>query len=346
MGNTITDSSTRAFPKTYLGNELRQSSKYYFISYSHKDREEVFAALTSLYENSVNYWYDVDLDPGDKWNERVKVELNDGHCVGGIVFLSINSLKSEAVRKEIEMMQEREKETSFRIIPVLISASSLGALGKAFVDEDESNFCSDGSQIIYQLRDNIYTTLNTDLSKIIEIADKDGVSNKNKLNAFAVNLHDLPFSSDYTGRKYKLGKYPFDENGSEKEIEWIAVKNIHEHVYLVSKYYLDFIDYNKIDDTVAFIKDTIKEDNCLEDISIIHEEMLSEVPRAFPTDYADSNRRQLLRLYWVLSDNPNIDGKYCLYNGENVKITNAIDYSQINAGIRLILQINSRKIGG
>lgn len=329
-------------PKTYKANPLRLSSKFYFISYSHKDREDVFTTLNGLYNNSVNYWYDIDLDPGDKWNERVKDEIQDEHCIGGIIFLSKNSLNSEAVIKELGMMLEREKESEFRIIPVLVSFTSLDDMMQAFLLDNPQYWRSGKLAVFSELQSNIYITMNNDLPQIVEIASKDGASNKNHLNELAVNLQNLPFSSDGASRKYTLGRYPFEEDGTEKEIEWIAVKNEHDLIYLVSKYCLDFVDCSRIDNTVNDIKETLKEYCFLEDVSLIREEYLPSLPKVFPTDYADSNRRQLLRLYWVLS----ADGKYNLYNGENIKIKEAIDYSQINAGIRLILQINNRKIGG
>ena len=74
-------------PKIYLSNEGRLNDKYLFISYSHKESDDVYAVLEQLNKRGVNFWYDDGLDVGDVWNEKVEEIINNPDCVGALVFL-------------------------------------------------------------------------------------------------------------------------------------------------------------------------------------------------------------------------------------------------------------------
>ncbi|HOA63717.1 MAG TPA: toll/interleukin-1 receptor domain-containing protein [Bacilli bacterium] len=87
--------------------ESTSDEKFVFISYSHRNKNEVYTDLHKLYNMGVNYWYDANLTPGDKWNEICKQVILDDICVGVIFFLSEDSLQSDAVYQE--MLVAREK---------------------------------------------------------------------------------------------------------------------------------------------------------------------------------------------------------------------------------------------
>jgi len=87
--------------------ESTSDEKFVFISYSHRNKNEVYTDLHKLYNMGVNYWYDTNLTPGDKWNEICKQVILDDKCVGVIFFLSEDSLQSDAVYQE--MLVAREK---------------------------------------------------------------------------------------------------------------------------------------------------------------------------------------------------------------------------------------------
>jgi hypothetical protein len=62
-----------------------------------------------------------------------------------------------------------------------------------------------------------------------------------------------------------------------------------------------------------------------------------------PSDFADSQRNQVLRLFYVRNSNGNID----LYNFLNTPIGRVMEYGRdINCGVRMILVIDDSKIGG
>lgn len=100
---------------------------YMFISYSHNDSNIVYNDLSFLYENHVNFWYDKELNAGDKWDEVVRGVIESQNCKGVIFYLSSNYFKSEACEKEIELAFTKYKnDPTFTII--LISPYGLSVL--------------------------------------------------------------------------------------------------------------------------------------------------------------------------------------------------------------------------
>lgn len=122
---------------TAFGNR----DKYVFISYSHADKA-VYEDLKTLYDAGLNFWYDKKLRAGDYWDETVKDKLRDERCVGALIFVSVNTVKSEAVEQELKLceriLQERGSSgKSFKIIPVTLSGGSiLQIVRDAFVSCD------------------------------------------------------------------------------------------------------------------------------------------------------------------------------------------------------------------
>lgn len=332
-------------PKTYYDNESRRNSNFFFISYSHKDQTDVFSMLYKLYDSSVNYWYDVNLDPGDIWNSRVeKIMLNE-HCHGAIVFLSENSLVSNAVQKEIKAMQEIAKTRPFRIIPVIIGFDSAKKLILEVAGKDDDFFQTGYALFNGITKDGIYLLYDNATEEIIAFSDKENVK-----DGFARSfLPDLNFISHNGKRAFLLGKYPMEEDGALRDIEWIEICNDGDLFYFVSKYCLDFVDAENIDVVIEKIKQTMSSIPYLEDVNLINETFLKDykdnIADALPTNYADRNRQQLLRLFWVLEG----DGKDCrsltLYSSNNNKLDANIQLNAINAGLRLVLVINNNKIG-
>lgn len=91
-------------PLTYLDRKgLAPNAKYVFISYSHKSCDNVYACLNALYEKGLNFWYDKELRLGDNWLERVEKCYADERCCGAIFFFDENSLKGDAIEKEIKL---------------------------------------------------------------------------------------------------------------------------------------------------------------------------------------------------------------------------------------------------
>lgn len=120
--------------------------QYFFISYSHLDCETVYEDLNALYEGNLNFWYDKKLRLGDCWDESVRERICAENCVGVLLFLSVNTVKSEAVEKELLLFQELKKnKKNFKLIPIAVNGRSVNAtvmeayLSCAEMRDDELN---------------------------------------------------------------------------------------------------------------------------------------------------------------------------------------------------------------
>ncbi len=89
-------------PVPYEGNE-----PFIFISYSHKDREEVFKVLFNLQENGYRFWYDEGIDSGTESNEVIATTIEK--CDYFIAFISANSLVSNTCRLELNFAHNLDK---------------------------------------------------------------------------------------------------------------------------------------------------------------------------------------------------------------------------------------------
>ena len=69
---------------------------FIFISYAHRDREEVFAVITYLYGAGFRLWYDEGIDPGTEWDENIASHVEK--CDGFIGFISRRYLESDNCR--------------------------------------------------------------------------------------------------------------------------------------------------------------------------------------------------------------------------------------------------------
>ena len=340
-----------AYPKTYLdrGNQPR---KFYFVSYSHKDRDSVFAVLDELYNQKVNYWYDVELDPGDVWNKRVEKYIKSDWCIGAIWFVSVDSILSKAVYQELSIMNElqEDEKPEFRIIPVIIGAKYIKNLipealkNPEFYDDDDrlqffKSLAKGRSQIVYEQA----------VSEISAISEKDNVKDGHYLNVREFDENALNYVVVNGEKVYTFGEYPFDENGEKKPIEWKLISNTGNRYYFLSKYCIDFVGVSYIDKTIAVVRNSIinstTSKNAIENVFLITEEFLqsycSEITHVYPTNYADKNRQQLLRLFWVSTGDGSEKSNFSLYNSQNVRIQENILREQINAGIRLVLVLNN-----
>ena len=92
--------------------DVTKDDNYIFISYSHRDFQQVYHDLAFFCYNSekrVRFWYDEGLPAGDDWAAAVSENLNRPNCIGVIFYLSENFLRSAAVRQEIELVQSLGK---------------------------------------------------------------------------------------------------------------------------------------------------------------------------------------------------------------------------------------------
>ena len=89
-------------PEPYEGQEA-----YIFISYAHRDREQVFQVLNALQERGYRFWYDDGIAPGSEWPEDIGRHLDRAAMV--IAFVTPLSMASTNCRREINFALAREK---------------------------------------------------------------------------------------------------------------------------------------------------------------------------------------------------------------------------------------------
>lgn len=95
----MTQSAERVPP--YEGNE-----PYIFISYSHRDMNQVMPIVKALIDYGYRVWYDEGIDPGSEWPESIA-----NHLAGSTVFMyfiSKNSLASSNCKHEINFALNRK----------------------------------------------------------------------------------------------------------------------------------------------------------------------------------------------------------------------------------------------
>ena len=89
--------------RCYEGKE-----NYIFISYAHKDSEQVMPIVEALHDASFRVWYDAGIEAGSEWPENVAQHLCDSKVV--LVFLSKNALDSQNCIREIHFAISERKD--------------------------------------------------------------------------------------------------------------------------------------------------------------------------------------------------------------------------------------------
>lgn len=91
-----------AKPKAYEGHE-----PYLFVSYAHRDSDQVFPVLNELQERGYRFWYDDGIAPGSEWPEDIARHLDAAAAV--VAFVTPRSMDSNNCRREINFSLSRNK---------------------------------------------------------------------------------------------------------------------------------------------------------------------------------------------------------------------------------------------
>ena len=110
-------------PPNYNGDE-----PYAFISYSHKDGVMVHEELWRLNNHGFHFWYDDGITAGDYWDQTVKEKICSDQCKVVVFFISTNSLCSESVRKEMDIVKSNNKKFFTVMLEDCTAAHTLGLL--------------------------------------------------------------------------------------------------------------------------------------------------------------------------------------------------------------------------
>ena len=101
-------------PKAYEGNQ-----SFVFVSYAHKDKEEVYSIINELQHAGIRVWYDNGVRAGEEWPDEIGEHLVRSALA--IVMLSANSINSKYVRREINLADNE----SIKILPIVLDNSRL-----------------------------------------------------------------------------------------------------------------------------------------------------------------------------------------------------------------------------
>lgn len=83
------------------------SGNYIFISYSHKNKDQVIPIIRRLQREGYAVWYDEGIDPGTEWDENIAAHI--AGCAYFIAMLSKEFLESSNCRDELYFAREEEK---------------------------------------------------------------------------------------------------------------------------------------------------------------------------------------------------------------------------------------------
>lgn len=100
--------------KAYSGEK-----PYVFVSYSHKDWEDVSAIIKKLQDNLCHVWFDEGIKFGSVWNDYLAERLLKSDVI--LLFLSPSSVESEFVKSEINFGRNHNK----KILPVYLKPVDL-----------------------------------------------------------------------------------------------------------------------------------------------------------------------------------------------------------------------------
>ncbi len=340
-------------PWTINDKVTLKNKKYIFISYSHADKEYVYDALHHMNEYGATLWYDKELSEGDVWNERVREKVEDEKCVGAVVFLSKNAAMSDAVHQEIILMNQRVTSGNFQVYVRFINfdshsefiSSSMSA-DPTFMDNKLMDYMTliKGGCLIYD------TEHDKDISysKMVNFATKVGASEKSIVltkNEKFTNIEGMYMENNTF--YYKRGRNDFLTTKDSNTICWRMIAKEKDRLIFVSEYALTFLRYAQLEQYEKYINEQFASLPYFVSTSIIDEDILNkykkEIGNNIPSDFADAQRNQVLRLFFVRTQ----DGKIELYNFLNARIGELMEYGHdINCGIRMMLILDDSKIGG
>ena len=343
-------------PCLYTDRDVIRNDKYVFISYSHKDSQDIFGILNDAHNRGVNFWYDKAMTAGDIWSQEAKAALWDPHCVGAIVFLSVNSAMSDPVYEEIQCINSIFSENpKFGILPVYVGCDNLSSmLQKIWTTGNGMSFMPKTAEFTKLVsyddttksERRLYTYLGSDKfdESLMEFSEKLDIMEVQTFNVKNAKIASIRgFYSEKGGYYLKLGKYHFNTQDDETPIIWRLVKKEDSEYTFVSNYVLDFTTQRGIADFENRIKKQFESYPFVSNVSILSLKLLQSCDELIgdfvPTDYADTSRAQILKTYWLKDTDD-----YAICNSLGCLIQLPINPNSINCGIRLMLTINENEI--
>lgn len=345
-------------PRTYLDKVGRVNNHYFFISYSHEDSDYVYKQLEKLYRLNVNYWYDAEIEIGDVWKDTVKYALDDARCCGAILYLSRKSIASVSVSQEIHRINTKlDADADFKVFPVLLGIENYSELINILLQVNHPEFVGryakllkDGARLFTVEKGEGSTAEIGNESKLLDNIVKAATECK-AFDGVKVDIRALTNLSALMSdkqRECEFGKYPNSDENTSK-IKWHIFNSEGSLIHLVTEFCLDFYDYETVFNPSKISPNIfgLEKESAIEEFSLIPKSVIekyrNDIGPAIPTDYADSQRTQGLRLFWVWDD---VKNELTLYNSINYEVRDAIpiENEKFSAGIRIYMVLDDNKL--
>jgi hypothetical protein len=129
--------------------------KKVFISYSSKDYKWLEQLEKHLSSPTVRLWADVNIRPGEDWNQSVKDSIEQSDFA--IVLISPDYLASRMIDNELQIIFDRSKEGKLQTLPVIASfgdASFKANIDRVFENHppiSEDSLATDDKGSIYKV---------------------------------------------------------------------------------------------------------------------------------------------------------------------------------------------------
>ena len=94
-------------PQKRIKPNAKGNDAYAFISYSTRDFRSVYCDLIAYKNRGLNFWYDAEVIPGEKWQKTIENKIKNATCI--ICYLSENFLKSGAILNELQLFKKYDK---------------------------------------------------------------------------------------------------------------------------------------------------------------------------------------------------------------------------------------------
>lgn len=131
--NSTPAMDTKAIQRIYTGKK-----KYIFVSYAHKDKEQVLKYVRHLIDCGYRVWYDHEISSSTNWLTRISYRLSESYVF--MPFFSPNYVASENCMKELEEASNFEKV----LIPVYLHPVSFDTHKKlyySYVERMHARYC-------------------------------------------------------------------------------------------------------------------------------------------------------------------------------------------------------------
>ncbi len=219
--------NSNEYLKPYTGDK-----PYIFISYAHKDINEVYPIIAKLISDGFYVWYDDGIDPGSEWDENIAVHVEK--CGYFIAFMSENYLASSHCKDELNYARDLDKDRFLVYLEDVALPSGMRMRLSRL-------------QNIHKYK---YNSFDDFYEKLLSAKEIDKYKEQNYCNLSSKKKSRKPFdfkaiefSSLKVGDSVKFGKYKQSDTAFE-DIKWNVLLKKEDRLLLISEKILDCQPYS------------------------------------------------------------------------------------------------------